>query len=119
MIDRSKNARIASQRIEILMAMAEEVSSRDMEGARRYAALARRIAMRHTLKFPRRWKRRLCKGCGTFLRPGSNCRIRTRQGVVVITCRECGRVSRVPFTRERKARHEGPRIGEEGAPQQG
>ncbi len=119
MIDRSKNSRIASQRIETLMAMAEEASSSDMGGARRYAALARRIAMRHTLKFPRRWKRRLCKGCGTFLRPGSNCRIRTRQGVVVTTCQECGRISRVPFVRERKVKHEGPRIGEEGAPQQG
>jgi ribonuclease P protein subunit RPR2 len=96
---RSRNKRIARERIEILMAKAQEAFPESREKANRYAALAKRIAMRHTLRFPRRWKRRVCKKCYSFLVPGASCRIRINKGRVIITCLECGYITRLPISK--------------------
>ncbi len=96
--------RIARERIEILMQLAGEVFHRDPKLARRYVELARRIAMRYNVRFPKRWKRFFCKACGSFLVPGVNMRVRCTKQRVVITCLECGKVKRIPYVREKKAR---------------
>jgi ribonuclease P protein subunit RPR2 len=93
---------IARERIEILMQKAEEVFHEDRERANRYAQLARKIAMRYTLRFPRKWKRRICKGCKRFLVPGVNCRVRIYRSTVFTTCLECGRSMKLPYQREKK-----------------
>jgi ribonuclease P protein subunit RPR2 len=93
--------KIALERIEILMQRAEEVFTQDKEKANRYVQLARKIAMRHTTKFPKKWKRRICKRCNVFLKPGINCRIRTQKTKVVITCLECKNIMRIPFIKEK------------------
>lgn len=88
---------IATSRIEILMQRAEAVYSRDKPLADRYAALAKKLSMRHNAKFPHKWKRRICKKCGKFLVAGNNCRVRTHKNRVTITCLECNNVVRIPF----------------------
>lgn len=88
---------MATSRIEILMQRAEEVYSKDKALADRYAALAKRLVMRHNAKFPDKWKRRICKKCSKFLVPGDNCRVRTHKKRVTITCLECGSIVRIPF----------------------
>ncbi|MFQ6135570.1 MAG: ribonuclease P protein component 4 [Candidatus Hydrothermarchaeales archaeon] len=95
---------IALDRIEILMQRADDVFHEDRERADRYAELARKIAMRHNARMPKRWKRRICKKCHAFLKPGYNCRVRTKDGKMVVTCLECGNVARMPFTAERRLR---------------
>lgn len=88
---------MAASRIEILMQRAEAVYPEDKALADRYAALAMRLVTRHNAKFPRKWKRRVCKKCSKFLVPGNNCRVRTHKSRVTITCLECGNVLRAPF----------------------
>lgn len=101
---RSRFKRIASERIEILMQRAEEVFPENKTRANRYVELAKKIAMRYTLRFPKKWKRRICKNCMAFLVPGVNCRVRTQKGVLITTCLECNNVMRMPFVREKKMR---------------
>lgn len=88
---------MALSRIEILMQMSDRVHSKDRALADRYAALAKRLSMRHNAKFPRKWKRRICKKCGKFLVPGDNSRVRTKNNRIVITCLECNNMVRIPF----------------------
>ncbi|RLI32750.1 ribonuclease P, partial [Candidatus Bathyarchaeota archaeon] len=52
---------------------------------------------------PRELRRRICKYCKSLLRPGVNCRVRVRQRRephIVVTCFNCGRVSRYPIRRK-------------------
>jgi ribonuclease P protein subunit RPR2 len=96
MRSRARTLRIARERIEILMSLAEEEARSNPERAKRYATLAKRIAMRCSMRFPRKWKRRVCKKCFTFLVPGRNYRVRIYKGRVIMTCLECGFVLRIP-----------------------
>ncbi|MFQ5975209.1 MAG: ribonuclease P protein component 4 [Candidatus Hydrothermarchaeales archaeon] len=94
--------RIAKERIEILLQRADDVFYSNRERANRYVELSRKIAMRYNIQMPRKWKRRICKSCHAFLKPGENCRIRTKDGKIIITCLECGHITRIPFLKERK-----------------
>lgn len=87
-----RHSKVASERVNALMQNAEK----DRKKAKRYVELARKIAMRCTLNFPKKWKRRICKKCNSFLRPGENCRVRIRKNRVIVTCLECGNAVRIP-----------------------
>lgn len=82
--------RIASKRIETLF---EQAGIRPAF-AKRYVALARKMASRHKVRIPQKWKSRFCKGCNAFLTPGKNAMVRLRSGMQVITCLECKAVKR-------------------------
>jgi ribonuclease P protein subunit RPR2 len=90
-------ADIARERIERLESLAREAAreGRD-ERAREYVRRARRVAERHRLRLPRRFKRFTCDACDAYLRPGVNARVRLRDGHVVVTC-DCGAQSRHPY----------------------
>ncbi|MBS7652655.1 MAG: ribonuclease P [Candidatus Bathyarchaeia archaeon] len=101
-MSRGRIDEIALQRIERLFCLAEEVYRENPALAQRYVSLARRIAMRARLSLPREFRRRVCRGCGAFLVPGSSSRVRVRQRRephVSITCLRCGRVYRIPLGR--------------------
>ena len=55
-----------------------------------------RIAERHRLSLPKAFERFTCDTCDAYLLPGSNARVRTRDGHVVITC-DCGAHARYPY----------------------
>lgn len=90
---------LASERIVRLFDLA---SSSSQKLADRYVHLARRIAMKVNLRLPSSLKRKFCKSCGVYLRPGVNCRVRTRNGRVVYYCFSCRSTYRIPFLKERK-----------------
>lgn len=69
----------------------------DVDRAREYVRLARRIAERNRLEFPRSFQRHACEGCDAYLLPGRTARVRTRSGHVVWTCRHCGTQARYPY----------------------
>lgn len=96
-INKSKQKEIALERIRKLFKEAEEVFSKNKSLANRYVALARTISMKIKVKIPVELKRRFCKHCYHYLRPGANCRVRTRKGKVVISCLECKKVMRIPL----------------------
>ena len=93
-------------RVEIinLFKQAEIVFSKDKKLANRYVKLARRMTMKVNLKIPSELKRKFCKHCYSFLMPGINCRVRTRDNKVVYYCLECKKFMRFPFIREKKLR---------------
>lgn len=66
----------------------------DLVLARRYLELARKVGMRHTVRIPPDLKRATCRRCMTPLIPDRTSRVRLRKGMQVITCLECGHVSR-------------------------
>jgi ribonuclease P protein subunit RPR2 len=91
---------LARQRIERLFLLAEEEHVLHPERSDRYVALARRMGMRMRVRIPRRLKRQICKGCGCYLSP-ERTRVRLRNGVVAVTCIECGEQMRYPYKKLR------------------
>ena len=88
---------IAAERIDRLTDLARAAASEgDEERAREYVRLARRIAERHRLSLPRRFKHFTCDRCDRYLIPGRNARVRTQDGHVVVTC-DCGAQKRYPY----------------------
>lgn len=88
---------IARERIERLHELAREATAEgNDERAKEYVRLARRVAERNRLSLPRSFTRFTCDRCDAYLRPGTNARIRTRDGRVVVTC-ECGAHARYPY----------------------
>ena len=88
---------VAEERIERLEELARAAATAgEDDRARYYVRLARRIAERNRLSLPRTFKRFTCDACDAYLRPGTNARVRLRDGHVVITC-ECGHQARYPY----------------------
>lgn len=88
---------VAAQRIERLHELARAAArAGDDDLARRYVRRARRVAERNRLPLPKQFKRFTCDVCDTYLVPGRNARVRTRDGHIVITC-DCGAQARYPY----------------------
>ena len=94
--------KIARERIDILFKHAEESFDTHPERSHRYVEMARNIATRYNMRMPGIWKRRLCKNCYKFLKPGKNCQIRLKDSSVTIKCFECGNVMKIPYINEKK-----------------
>lgn len=92
--------RIARERIELLMKKAESTFPKDRELSRRYVELARKVAMKCPMRFPKKWNKRICRKCNSLLVPGENCRVRIYKHRIIITCLECGNVRRIPLRRK-------------------
>ncbi len=95
-ISKTKQKEIAHERVKILFQNAEKVFSSDKSFSNRYVTLARKIAMIVKIRIPLEFKRKFCKHCYKFLMPGTNSRVRTRDGKVVISCLECKKFTRIP-----------------------
>ena len=92
---------IAKERINILFEQADEVFKKDKRLANRYVDLARKIAMKARISIPKELKRRYCKHCYSYLKPGVNSRIRTRDKKIIYYCMNCKKYMRFPI----KAKH--------------
>ena len=90
-------ASIAEARVERLHELARGAArDGEFDRARSYVRRARRVAERHRLRLPRRFKWLTCDDCDTYLLAGRNARVRTRDGHVVVTC-DCGEQARYPY----------------------
>lgn len=90
--------KIAEERIKELFKQAEMIYTRDKALAHRYAQLIRKIQLKFKIKLPLYVKRRICKKCDHFLKPGENCKIRTKEGKIIIHCLDCKHMMRIPYT---------------------
>ncbi len=88
---------IAKERIQELFRQADEVFDEDPKLADRYVELARKISMKIKVRIPSNLKRKFCKHCYCFLKPGKNCRVRTHEGKVVYYCQKCKKFMRFPY----------------------
>lgn len=91
------NKEIARERIKKLFAEADKAFSKDKKLANRYVALARKIAMKFNLRMPGGYKRKFCKHCYSYLKPGKNLRVRTKDKKVIYYCLECKKFMRFPL----------------------
>lgn len=89
---------IALERIEILFDQAYQNRAEPVL-ADRYVALAREIAMRRRLRMPKKYRRAFCPVCHAYFVPGENIRIRIQHGKVIVTCKVCGAITRIPLSR--------------------
>lgn len=88
---------VAGERIERLHDLARAAAADgDDDRARYYVRLARRVAERNRLTLPLAFRRFTCDRCDAYLRPGTNARVRLRDGHVVVTC-DCGAHARYPY----------------------
>jgi len=94
-ISKKKQKQIAQERIKTLFQEAEKAFSKNHSLSHRYVTLARKIAMKVKTRIPRELKRKFCKHCYKFLMPGTNARIRTREGKLIIYCLECKKYTRI------------------------
>lgn len=103
MVARQKE--LAKKRIENLFAMAEKEFKKFPKRSNRYVEIARNIGMRFNARIPPGLKRKFCKHCYSYLQPGVNCRVRTKNRKVVIFCANCKGITRIPFVKEKKLVH--------------
>ncbi|MAF99294.1 MAG: ribonuclease P [Nanoarchaeota archaeon] len=97
-----KQKDIARKRIKELFLQASKVFKEDQKLAHRYVTLARKLSMKARVRMPREYKRQFCKHCYKYLVSGTNARIRTKDGKVVISCFECKKFTRIPITKSKK-----------------
>lgn len=93
----NKWRKIALERIERLLDLAEELHESDPQLAERYVRLAWKIKTKYTIRLSRDLKRRFCKKCFSIWIPGKTVRIRIKRGTITWTCLSCGRKYRIPF----------------------
>jgi ribonuclease P protein subunit RPR2 len=96
----------ALERIRSLFEQAEHESREHPERSKRYMEMALRLSTRYNVRLPPGLRRRVCRSCHAYLVPGRNSTVRTSPSrkAVLVTCRECGRVHRHPYIRERSSR---------------
>ncbi len=88
---------VAEERVDRLHELAAEAARAcETERARSYVRRARRVAERHRIALPRRFRRFTCDACDSYLVAGKNARVRLQDGHVVVTC-DCGAQSRYPY----------------------
>ena len=101
---RIKQKHIARARVRRLIELADKNFSKYPKRACHYIELARKVAMKARVRIPSDLKKKFCKHCYRFLRPGVNCRVRTKGSKVIYYCFNCKKYMRFPFVKEKKAR---------------
>jgi len=99
---KSKQKEIALERIKKLFKEAKLAFKRDPKLSNRYVALARKISMKTKTRIPGNFKKQFCKHCYTFLKPGENCRIRTKDKKLIYYCKNCKKYMRFPLNLKKK-----------------
>ena len=91
---------IASERVRILMSLAEQSAlGGDMDHATRYAFLSRKIGMRYNVKLPRGHKLAMCRKCGSYIMSSATSRTRLSGKKITRQCLKCGTYYRIPMKR--------------------
>jgi len=92
-----KERKIALDRIETLFAEAEKEFNQHPELSNRYVELARKIAMKSKVRIRPELKKRFCKHCHSYLKPGVNCRVRLGGKHLVYYCQNCKKFMRFSY----------------------
>ncbi len=91
---------IALDRIKELINQADLVFLKKPYLANRYVYLARRMAMKYKVRLPIELKRKFCKHCNSYWKPGKTVRIRLLKGKKVYYCLVCKHFKRVLYKRK-------------------
>jgi ribonuclease P protein subunit RPR2 len=98
---------LVKDRIEILFKQAGESFKKHPERSRRYIEMALKLSTRYNVRLSPEMKRKFCKSCKSLLIPDLSSRTRTSpsQKALIITCQECGHITRHPYRREKARRN--------------
>ena len=99
---------IALERVRTLFREAGSSFKEHPKRSHRYVKLARTIAMKVKIKIPPLLKRQYCHHCYHFLMPGANCRVRTREGTLIYSCKHCKHYNRFPLRKKLKQTSSSP-----------
>ena len=94
---------IAKHRIKKLFSEADKIFDKSPKLADRYVEMARKIAMKLNVPIPKYLKRKFCKHCYSYLRPGNNARVRIHKSRVIIYCKNCKKYTRIPVKPRRSS----------------
>ena len=98
--NRRISRKIARERIDILFHLAlERTKMGDLDLAKRYVELMRKISEKYNVRIPKEMKYHICKKCNAFLYPGITASVRLKKRKVVIKCNICGNYKRYPYKR--------------------
>ncbi|MAQ56731.1 MAG: hypothetical protein CMA47_00750 [Euryarchaeota archaeon] len=90
----SKRKARASEAIDHLSSILQSPENNDEESVNSAARDILRIGKRHGIRPDISTSRLICRGCNSALIPGRTSRTRIRSGTVIVTCSNCGRVTR-------------------------
>ncbi|MFB6076383.1 MAG: ribonuclease P protein component 4, partial [Candidatus Aenigmatarchaeota archaeon] len=93
---------IARERIEILFREAEKRFPEQKQLSNRYVELAKRIGERYRVRIPRELKRKYCRHCNSYIKPGINCEVEmdNENKCMVYKCGECGKKFRYDYSKK-------------------
>jgi len=91
--------RIAKERIEILLALAEKEFKKNSERSKRYVELARKIGLRYNVRLTKNQKNKFCKKCFSLMVPGATSVVRLddKTKTIIIRCKKCNTIYRKPY----------------------
>ncbi len=96
-LSKAEQQSLAKKKVMELFDSAELKFRKNKSLAGRHVRAARRLAMKHNVRIPKELKRKFCKHCYSYLKPGINLRVRNQNGKVVYTCLECGKFMRFGY----------------------
>ena len=94
---KQKQEEIINKNIQLLFDEADKIYSYNPSLSDRYVKLARQIAMKFRYRIPKEYKRRFCRHCYAFFKPGVNCRVRLNHGKIIYYCLKCKKYTRIPL----------------------
>ncbi len=100
--EKLEKKRQAPDKIRELFDAAASCINKSQKQADDYVRKARNLMMKFRLKAPGEFKRKFCKHCYAYLKPGVNCRVRTRKGMVVYYCLNCKRYMRFSYRKHKQ-----------------
>jgi ribonuclease P protein subunit RPR2 len=91
---------VAKERIKVLFERAEKEFSKHPDLSNRYVNLARKLSMKANVQIPPELKRKFCKKCLSYLKPGANLKVRLHRSSLIYTCGNCGNIMRFKKRKE-------------------
>lgn len=96
-------AKIAKERIKILLDLAKNEFKKHPERSKKYVELARKIGKRYNVRFTKGQKRGFCKMCSQLLIHGktSTVSMDSRKKLIIIKCKNCSYTYNYPYKRRK------------------
>lgn len=93
-LTKSEQKRIAGERIEYLIDLAEKTYNKSPALSNRYIKIALDLRNKYKVKLTSAQKKKFCKKCSRFLKPGDNCRVRIKNKTILYHCLACSYIRR-------------------------
>ncbi len=91
---KQQQKKIAKEHIETLFKQAKEIFKEDPKLSDRYVKMALRVRDKIKVRLTKEQKALFCKECHSFLMPGKNCIIRTKNKMMLYHCQKCKGIRR-------------------------